>query len=204
VRLVEQFSEFNRFAEIEPSEWAADLPDDYIAVRFYFNDSFPDTEENREFVEGMLASLTERHDVIVLNPGFAMDDHWDFDPERCARLHTIDHVMEPNNNLAVQTEVISRARAFVGTYGGLSYLAPFCGVDSIALYSHGPGFHYHHLEFANKVFAEMDEAAFMAIDVRDTNLIRLVMNGEYFPAVRGRRRQLPRKKAAVGAAPSFG
>jgi hypothetical protein len=188
VRLVEQFSEFNRFPDIDPSPWAAELPDDYIAARFYFNDSFPDTEPNREFVAGMLASLTERHEVVVLNPGFAMDDHWDFDPEIGARLHTIDHVMEPSNNLAVQTEVISRARAFVGTYGGLSYLAPFYGVDSVAFYSHGAGFHYHHLEFANKVFAEMDAAAFMAIDVRDTNLIRLVMNGEYFPAVRGRRR----------------
>jgi len=201
VRLVEQFSEFKPFAQIETSEWAADLPDDYIAVRFYFSDSFPDTEDNRGFVEGILASLTERHDVVVLNPGFAMDDHWDFDPGHADRLHTIDHVMEPSNNLAVQTEVISRARAFVGTYGGLSYLAPFYGVDSIALYSHGPGFHYHHLEFANKVFAEMDAAAFMALDVRDTNLLRLVMTGDYFPSVRGRHRPRPHSKAIASSAP---
>ena len=199
VRLVEQFSEFKRFPETERSRWGADLPDDYIAVRFYFNDSFPDTKENREFVEGMLDSLTKDHDVILLNPGFAMDDHWDFEPEHIARLHTIDHVMEPNNNLAVQTEVVSRARAFVGTYGGLSYLAPFYGVDSIAFYSYGRGFHYHHLEFANKVFAEMEDAAFMAIDVRDTNLIRLVMSGEYFPSVRGRHNRQPLRKAAVEA-----
>ena len=202
VRLAEQFSEFKRFGTVKPSAWAADLPDDYIAARFYFNDSFPDTEENRGFVEGMLANLTERHDVVVLNPGFAMDDHWDFDPKRSARLHAIDHLMEPSNNLGVQTEVISRARAFVGTYGGLSYLAPFYGVDSIALYSHGAGFHYHHLEFANKVFVEMDEAAFMAIDVRDTSLIRLVMNGKRFPTVRGRRSLPPRQKAVMGDGPS--
>ena len=107
--------------------------------------------------------------------------------------------MEPSNNLAVQTEVVSRALAFVGTYGGLSYLAPFYGVDSIALYSHGQDFHYHHLEFANKVFAEMDDAAFMAIDVRDTNLIRLVMQGEYFPVVRGRLSQQPRRKTTAKA-----
>ncbi len=36
--------------------------------------------------------------------------------------------MTPERNLAVQTAVIARARAFVGTYGGYSYLAPFCGV----------------------------------------------------------------------------
>ena len=199
VRLVEQFSEFKHFTETQRSDWAADLPDEYIAVRFYFNDSFPDTEDNRMFVEGMLTSLTQQHDVVLLNPGFAMDDHWDFAPEHIPRLHTIDHVMEPSNNLAVQTEVVSRALAFVGTYGGLSYLAPFYGVDSIALYSHGQGFHYHHLEFANKVFAEMDDAAFMAIDVRDTNLIRLVMQGEYFPVVRGRLSQQPRRKTTAKA-----
>ena len=141
MRLVEQFSEFKHFTETQRSDWAADLPDDYIAVRFYFNDSFPDTEDNRMFVEGMLTSLTQQHEVVLLNPGFAMDDHWDFAPEHIPRVHTIDHVMEPSNNLAVQTEVVSRAVAFVGTYGGLSYLAPFYGVDSIALYSHGQGFH---------------------------------------------------------------
>ncbi len=186
VRLTEQFSKFKRFEGIESSAWATDLPHDYIAVRFYFNDSFPDTKENRGFVEAMLANLTERHEVVVLNPGFAMDDHCDLDPVRSARLHTIGHLMDPSTNLAVQTEVISRARAFVGTYGGLSYLAPFCGVDSMAFYSDRGGFHYHHLEFANKVFGEMDDAAFLAVDMRDTNLIRVVMNGECSPAAQGR------------------
>ena len=37
--------------------------------------------------------------------------------------------MTPENNLAVQTEVIRGAEAFVGTYGGFSYLAPLCGVE---------------------------------------------------------------------------
>ena len=35
----------------------------------------------------------------------------------------------------MQTEIISNARAFVGTYGGLAYLGPFYGVPSIAFYS---------------------------------------------------------------------
>ena len=45
----------------------------------------------------------------------------------------------------------------------------------------------------------MDDAAFMAIDVRDTNLIRLVMQGEYFPVVRGRLSQQPRRKTTAKA-----
>ena len=47
--------------------------------------------------------------------------------------------MTPRNNLAVQTKVISGARAFIGTYGGLSYLAPFYGVNSLAFYSNPEG-----------------------------------------------------------------
>ena len=40
-------------------------------------------------------------------------------------VHTIDHLMTPEDNLAVQTAVVAHATAFVGTYGGFSYLAPF-------------------------------------------------------------------------------
>ena len=42
------------------------------------------------------------------------------------------HLMQPENNLAIQTEVIRHADAFVGTYGGFSYLAPLSGVNTIA------------------------------------------------------------------------
>ena len=34
------------------------------------------------------------------------------------------HLMTPETNLDVQTRIISAADAFVGTYGGFSYLAP--------------------------------------------------------------------------------
>lgn len=40
--------------------------------------------------------------------------------------------MTPGTNLEIQTTVITRARAFVGTYGGLSYLSPLYGVPALA------------------------------------------------------------------------
>ena len=130
----------------------AGLPRDYIAVRFYFNESFPDTEENKLFVTSLLDTLTETNDVVLLNPDLHIDDHWDMRPGRNSRIHTVDHLMTPQNNLAVQTKVISRARAFVGTYGGLSYLAPLYGVTSLAFYSHRERFNVQHLELARRVF----------------------------------------------------
>ena len=43
--------------------------------------------------------------------------------------------MSPRTNLDVQSKVIARARAFVGTHGGLSYLPPLYGVKSLSFYS---------------------------------------------------------------------
>ena len=43
--------------------------------------------------------------------------------------------LHPRENLALQTAVVAGASAFVGTYGGFSYLAPFLGVRSTAYYS---------------------------------------------------------------------
>jgi hypothetical protein len=174
VNLVESFSLFQPMPAIETVNVKNDLPGDYVAVRFYFNDSFPDTNENRAFVASLLARLTESTDVVLLNPNMRVDDHWDLEYGAVSsRLHTITHLMSPRNNLAVQTAVISGARAYIGTYGGLSYVAPFYGVDSLALYSNPDGFAMHHLELALRVFANMKQGAFTALDVRSLDLVGL-------------------------------
>ena len=72
--------------------------------------------------------------------------------------------MSPERNLAVQTAVIARARAFVGTYGGYSYLAPFCGVPSLAFYSER-SFKVHHLHVAQQIFARLGGASLVPLDV---------------------------------------
>ena len=72
---------------------------------------------------------------MLLNPGFRIDDHSDLQPDVSRRVHGIDHLLGPKNNLTIQTQVISGARAFIGNYGGLSYVPPFYGVRSLAFYS---------------------------------------------------------------------
>ncbi len=188
VSLVERFALFCKHPELDTSDIAGQLPDNYVAMRFYFNDSFPDTEQNREFVARLFERVTKRHEVVLLNTGIAMDDHWDFKPEELDRVHTIDHLMTPSTNLEVQTKVIQGASSFIGTYGGLSYLPPFYGVNSMALYSHRPGFLLHHLQFAQRVFMCMDDAAFTALDVRDTDLVNTLTGSDAFPTTppRGR------------------
>ena len=56
ISLVETFAVVRaRCRQLDTSDVAGELPRDYTAVRFYFNESFPDTEENKLFVTRLLA-----------------------------------------------------------------------------------------------------------------------------------------------------
>ena len=171
--LVEEFASFERLPPIDASDIAGALPRDYVAMRFYFNESFPDSEENRTFIVNLLRTITQTHDVVLLNPDLHIDDHWDLAPGQNPRVHTVDHLMTPRNNLEIQTKVISRARAFIGTYGGLSYLAPMYGVTALAFYSHREKFSVQHLELARRVFGKFKRGSYVVLDTSDLEVLGL-------------------------------
>ncbi|MGH9346746.1 MAG: hypothetical protein ACRD26_05710 [Vicinamibacterales bacterium] len=175
VRRVEAFAEHAPIARPDATRLAGRLPADYVAVRFYFSASFPDTPENRAFVDSVIRSLAETTDVVLLNTAFNLDDHRDYVPGDRLRIHSVDDLMTPDRNLDVQTSVIAGARAFVGTYGGYAYLAPLCGVSSLAFYSERDAFFAHHLELADRVFRRLNVGALVPIDVRTADLLRSVL-----------------------------
>ena len=147
------------------------LPAEYVAVRFYFSSCFPDTPDNRAFVAGTVSALAEHSDVVMLNPGFRVDDHVDYEAPSRGRIHYVDMSGEPQENLAWQTAIIARAKAFVGTYGGFAYLAPFCGVNALAFYSDRTYFVYH-LELAQRAFAEVRGGTLETLDVGNAAPLR--------------------------------
>jgi hypothetical protein len=177
VTLIEAFTVFSTLPEGRPTGIRAHLPDSYVAAKFYGNVALPPTPENRAFVTEYLADLARQTDVVLLNTGQQFDDHADFPPGLKRQIHTIDHLMTPENNLAVQTEVIRHARGFVGTYGGFSYLAPLCGTNTLAFYSHASGFRVDHLEVAKRVFAALRCGTFTEVDTRAVDLLRLTLGG---------------------------
>jgi len=134
VRLLTRHTDYQALQPMERSAALKDLPAHYVAVRFYFRPSFPDTPENRRFAADVIRSISRETPVVLLNTGLQLDDHEDLNPTD-SRVYRVDHLMALERNLEVQTEIISHARAFVGTYGGLAYLAPFYGVPSISFYS---------------------------------------------------------------------
>ncbi len=115
-----------------PKDLASVLPKSYVAMRFYFRPSFPDTEANRSFLSQVTKRLLSTTPVVLLNTGLRIDDHVDGPANS---LMTLERFVTPNDNLDVQSRVIANSRALIGTYGGLSYLAPFYGVPSIGFYS---------------------------------------------------------------------
>jgi hypothetical protein len=147
---VHQHARYARLSQPGPVD-VFDTPARYVAVKFYFNECFPKTPQNRAFVRDTLRTLAGRGPVIALSTGLNIDDHGG---ERIDE-HGVRHLPEgidPARNLDVQSAIVSRAEAFVGTYGGFSYLAPFYGVPSHAYYSEPDGFSRKHLSVAQEAF----------------------------------------------------
>lgn len=123
------------------------LPSDYVAVKAYFNGSFPDTEANRAFVSRLVARLADVTPVVLLSAGVDVDDHGDVaTSEAEGRVLSVEHLMTPSTNLEVQTRVLRGARAAFCTYGGFSYAGPFVDVPTFTFHSHPDRLNPIHLE----------------------------------------------------------
>ena len=104
-------------------------------MRWYVRPTWPYRDDltlwTRKFVE-----KTAQKMPVVLIDGFHADDHADVnfgDVPNVQRLSQLTE-MTPLNNLAVQSAVIAKAKAYVGTDGGMSQAAMRWGVPTLALY----------------------------------------------------------------------
>jgi len=170
-------AEFTKYTLLTPplADLPAGLPPGYVAVRFYFRRSFPDTPQNRAFAQSVVSSLAERGPVVLLASGARVDDHSDWLPEGIPNV-TVVGAGPVERNLAVQSAVIGGARAFVGTYGGYSYLAPLYRVPTIAFYSRSRRrFDWSHLSAAERAFDEIGAAPMTVVPVRQTPLVHAAL-----------------------------
>lgn len=129
-----------------------DLPAEYLAAKVYFSDCFPDTEANRERASAMLGRLAGVRPLVLLSTGLRVDDHSELAVG--GEWIGLPDDLDPADNLRVQAAVIAGARAFVGTYGGFSYLAPFLGVPSFSFYSE-QNFIEEHLDVMRRAVSDL-------------------------------------------------
>lgn len=155
-----------RFEKPDDPRLVASLPERYVAVRFYFRPSFPDTADNRRLAHDVISALARSVDVVLLNTGLVVDDHEDFAPDVGASIHRPLLGGKSAENLHAQSVVISRAQSFVGTYGGLSYLGPCYGVPSFAFYSQSEHFFPSHLDVARRLEATTGAPLVLLDDAR--------------------------------------
>jgi hypothetical protein len=142
------------------------LPSDYVAVKFYAARSMPDTPAIRERLRAMVAQLAERSNVVLLDSGLGLeDDHSDFGFAAQGRIVSAQSLMQPANNLGVQTQIIAGARAFVGTCGSIAWLAPRLGVNTSALFV-DPKWLHAHLGVAMRGYHKLDAGRFAVADLR--------------------------------------
>jgi CRISPR-associated Cas5-like protein len=138
----------------------------YTAVKFYFNECFPPTDENRAFARRTLQVLAERGPVVSLATSLRLDDHDHDDELQALGVQTLPGHLHPRDNLALQTAAVAGAERFVGTYGGFSYLAPFLGVPAHARYSNVHGFSPRHLSMVRSALGSIGAGGLL--DVRPT------------------------------------
>ena len=149
---VHRHARFRMLASDGDAALLSRLPRDYTAVKFYYNESFPATPANRRFARDVLHRLRDAGSVVSLSTGLALDDHEGWEEEESLAAHGIRADLSPATNLALQTTIVANARAWVGTYGGFAYLAPFHRVPATAYYSID-SFSKKHLALALDVFS---------------------------------------------------
>lgn len=85
-------------------------PGQYYAVKFYFSACFPKTPENVRFIRTLIARLSQRSKIVLLNTGLELDDHSDSVKIDLDNVIDASSLMTPRNNLEVQTAIVARSK----------------------------------------------------------------------------------------------
>lgn len=117
------------------ADLAAKLPAKYVAMRWYARPTWPLREDLRLWTRRLVAAVAERTPVVLLDSAH-VDDHADIALGNIPNVLKLSDLVTPTplNNLAIQSAVIAKASAYVGTYGGMAQGAMRWGVPTVAYY----------------------------------------------------------------------
>ena len=172
-------SNFLRTGAMERAPSDLELPSDYTAVKFYTGPALPDTESNRGVLYDLVGRLAARRPVVMLDTAWSVDEHRDYAFEGIPGVTTLRPSLDPRTNLGLQTRVIAGAKQFVGTCGGLAWLAPLLGVDTLAVYQ-DDRYLTAHLYAIRSLCRRMQTARFSTLNIKALRGISAVSGAEAF------------------------
>jgi hypothetical protein len=144
----ERATELGDYRLLDPPPAALALPEDFVAVKAYFSESLPDNAGSRSNLGELFRRVGSHARIVTLANATRLDEHDEWNP---AGAMSAAPWLEPRTNLAVQTEIVSRARALVCTYGGFAYLGAMLGIPTLAVYE-DEAFNPVHLDVARAAF----------------------------------------------------
>jgi hypothetical protein len=150
-----------------------DLPERYIAAKFYTGAALPGTPEARGALRELVRTAAARMPVVMLDTGMATDEHEDYLFRDIPNVLSLRDRLVPATNLGVQTAAIAGAQGFIGTCGSLAWLAPLLGVDTLAVYSE-ERFLVSHIFFATQAYRQAGAARFDTLDLRSVTELDLL------------------------------
>lgn len=116
-------------------ELQAKLPAEYVAMRWYARPTWPYSEASVLWMRKQTEQIAKNMPVVIID-SFHADDHADMHLGHLDNVIRLSALTEqtPLNSLAIQSSVIAKAKAYVGTYGGMAQGAMRWGVPTLALY----------------------------------------------------------------------
>jgi hypothetical protein len=148
------------------------LPDDFIAVKLYAGPALTTAEATRGAARALVEQAARVAPVVLLETELGLDEHRDFDLSGLANVTSAGGLMQPRTNLGVQLSLIARSRFFLGTCGGLAWVAPFLGVPTVAVYD-TDAMLAPHLLLARRAGHDAGAAEFAPLDLRAIGRLRL-------------------------------
>ncbi|MDX9702295.1 MAG: hypothetical protein RBU23_04520 [Candidatus Auribacterota bacterium] len=145
-----------------------DLPEQFVAVRFDTTAYIPETRQTRYMIKSFVEKISKRIPVVVLNTGLEVDFHKDWSTFfRSDNIFFLQGAVGCRENFLLQTVVMKRAKGFLGTHGGASYLGPFCGVPALTFYQNEIGNYSVHLDVSRALFKNKNDCRFDVFSLAD-------------------------------------
>lgn len=151
------------------------LPPKFVAARFYLRATYPHHEATLGAAQSALQQVTGHVPVLLLDSGIHADEHIDIPltGRNIVKLSDL-YPLTPENNLAIQSAVLSRALGFLGTYGGLSQLALRLGKPSVSFYLNWFGTALAHKHLADAI-ATATQIPSLVVRLGEVPLLRSVL-----------------------------